>query len=154
MSEMRNVNVWRGSGGKDGHREGQQGKPQAKRDYLDRIVEAWRKINVATVLHNWEPLFANSEVSRAEQIEASGERQSVAALLMDTVEAAWSVPAPGFSDLQALITQYPCKAQPVINALASIHLGDDDGTIDDDIEVLGDLLVEDFDGFDAEVREV
>ncbi|KAG7153539.1 hypothetical protein Hamer_G031162, partial [Homarus americanus] len=34
--------------------------------------------------------------------------------------------------------------------------GDDDGTTDDDLEVLGDLLVEelpqDFEGFDAEVR--
>ncbi|KAG7177196.1 Tigger transposable element-derived protein 2-like 1 [Homarus americanus] len=33
MSEVRNVNVGSGSGGKNGHREGQQGKPQAKRDY-------------------------------------------------------------------------------------------------------------------------
>ncbi|KAG7164493.1 hypothetical protein Hamer_G003705, partial [Homarus americanus] len=216
----------------------------------DRIVEAWRKINVA-----WKPLFANSEVSGAEQTEASGERQSVAATLMDRVEAALSVPAPGFSDVQvedlqeivgqhqqqptieemleedeeqeeqqptqeddvkpgepttqqltemllititclseqleeyntrplpqnlicpvldkvmeeykamymsrvnarqqALITRYLCKAQPV-NALVSITLGDDDGIIDDDIEVLSDLLVEglpqDFEGFDAEVR--
>ncbi|KAG7174677.1 hypothetical protein Hamer_G026028 [Homarus americanus] len=51
---------------------------------------------------------------------------------------------------QALITQYLCKAQPV-NALANITLGDND-----DIEVLGDLLVgeltQDFEGFDAEVR--
>ncbi|KAG7174541.1 hypothetical protein Hamer_G016443 [Homarus americanus] len=57
---------------------------------------------------------------------------------------------------QALITQYLCKAQPVINALANMTLGDDDGTTEDDIEVLGDLLVEelpqDFEGFDAEVR--
>ncbi|KAG7163212.1 hypothetical protein Hamer_G002302 [Homarus americanus] len=43
---------------------------------------------------------------------------------------------------QALITLYLCKAQPVINALANITLGDDDGTTDDDIEVLGDLLEE------------
>ncbi|KAG7174568.1 hypothetical protein Hamer_G016473 [Homarus americanus] len=43
---------------------------------------------------------------------------------------------------QALITSYLHKAQPVINALANITLGDDDGTTDDDIEVLGDLLVE------------
>ncbi|KAG7172878.1 hypothetical protein Hamer_G017856 [Homarus americanus] len=56
---------------------------------------------------------------------------------------------------QALITQYLHKAQPV-NALANIALGDDDGTTNDDNEVLGDLLVEelpqDFEGFDAEVR--
>ncbi|KAG7175148.1 hypothetical protein Hamer_G024726 [Homarus americanus] len=57
---------------------------------------------------------------------------------------------------QALITRYLNKAQPV-NALANITLGDD-GTTDDDIEVLGDLLVEelpqDFEGFDAEIRGV
>ncbi|KAG7176852.1 hypothetical protein Hamer_G000041 [Homarus americanus] len=57
---------------------------------------------------------------------------------------------------QALITRYLCKAQPVIKALANITSGDDDGTTDDDIEVLGDSLVEelpqDFEGFDAEVR--
>ncbi|KAG7166135.1 hypothetical protein Hamer_G010944 [Homarus americanus] len=56
---------------------------------------------------------------------------------------------------QALVTRYLCKALPV-NALANIALGDDDGTTDNDIEVLGDLLVEelpqDFEGFDAEVR--
>ncbi|KAG7176163.1 hypothetical protein Hamer_G026126 [Homarus americanus] len=56
---------------------------------------------------------------------------------------------------QALITGYLCKAQPV-NALTNIALGDDDGTTDDDIEVLGDLLVEELPqdsvGFDAEVR--
>ncbi|KAG7176878.1 hypothetical protein Hamer_G000072 [Homarus americanus] len=171
------------------------------------------------VLHGWEPLFANSEISGAEQKEASRERKSVGATLMNTVEAARSVPAPGFSDVQvedlpqkfgqhqqkltieemledeqqeeydtrshprnlmcsaptkvmeeykalymfrvnacqqALIARYLCKAQPVINTLANITFGDDDGTIDDDIEVLGDLMVEelpqDFDGFDAEVR--
>ncbi|KAG7168318.1 Tigger transposable element-derived protein 2-like 5 [Homarus americanus] len=64
------------------------------------IVEAWHKINVATVLHVWKPLFANSKIIEAEQTEASVERQSVAATLMDTVEAARSVPAPGFSDVQ------------------------------------------------------
>ncbi|KAG7157069.1 hypothetical protein Hamer_G019295 [Homarus americanus] len=32
MSEVRNVNVVSGSGGNDGRKEGQQGKPQAKRD--------------------------------------------------------------------------------------------------------------------------
>ncbi|KAG7158580.1 hypothetical protein Hamer_G020596 [Homarus americanus] len=57
---------------------------------------------------------------------------------------------------QALNTGYPYKAQPVINALANITFGDDDGTTDD-IEVLGDLLVEelpqDFEGLDAEVRD-
>ncbi|KAG7162998.1 hypothetical protein Hamer_G002044 [Homarus americanus] len=57
---------------------------------------------------------------------------------------------------QALITLYLCNAQPVINALANIALGDDDGITNDDIEVLGDLLLEelpqDFEGFDAEVR--
>ncbi|KAG7172002.1 hypothetical protein Hamer_G000973 [Homarus americanus] len=56
---------------------------------------------------------------------------------------------------QALITGYLCKAQPV-NALANITLGDDDGTTDDDNEVLGDLLVEELpqvlEGFDAEVK--
>ncbi|KAG7163390.1 hypothetical protein Hamer_G004528 [Homarus americanus] len=56
---------------------------------------------------------------------------------------------------QAFITQYLHKAQPV-NTLANITLGDDDGTTDDDIEVLGDLLVEvlpqDFEGFDAEIK--
>ncbi|KAG7174192.1 hypothetical protein Hamer_G003095 [Homarus americanus] len=56
---------------------------------------------------------------------------------------------------QALITRYLCKTQPV-NALANVALGDDDGTTYDDIELLGDLLVEelpqDFEGFDAEVR--
>ncbi|KAG7170866.1 Apoptosis-resistant E3 ubiquitin protein ligase 1-like, partial [Homarus americanus] len=212
---------------------------------VDRIVEAWRKINIATVA--CKPLFANSEVSGAEQTEASGERQSVAATLLDTVEAARSFSAPGFSnvqvkDLQEIICQhqhkltieemledeeeeqratqednvkpgepttrrltellttierfgeqleeydtrphaqnhicleykamyvyhvnarqqalitvqgiwYLRKAQPV-NALANITLGDDDGITDDDIEVLGDLLVEelpqDFEGFDTE----
>ncbi|KAG7164625.1 hypothetical protein Hamer_G005011 [Homarus americanus] len=47
------------------------------------------------------------------------------------------------------------KAQTV-NALANINIGDDDGITDDDIEVLGDLLVEelpqDLEGFDVEVR--
>ncbi|KAG7163661.1 hypothetical protein Hamer_G002884, partial [Homarus americanus] len=218
---------------------------------VDRIVEAWHKINVATVLHSWKLWFANYEISGAEQTAASGGRQSMAATLMDTVEAVRSVPAPGFSDLQvedlqeivgqhqqqptieemleddeeqqeqqptqeddvqpgepttefltniahlseqleeydtkphprnfmcsaldkgmeeykglymsrvnarqqALITWYLCKAQPV-NALANITLGDDDGTTDDDIAVLGDLLVaelpQDFEGFDAERRE-
>ncbi|KAG7178098.1 Sorting nexin-17-like 1 [Homarus americanus] len=194
------------------------------------------------LLHAWKPLLGKSEISGAEQIVASGERQSVAATLMDTVEPARSVPAPGFSDVQvedlqeiigqhqqqqtiqeileeedeeqeeqqptqeddvnpgepttrqltelltnisrlseqlkeydtrplpqnlffpvldkgmeeykalymsrvnarqqALITRYLCKAQP------------DDDTTNDDIEVLGDLLVEelpqDFEGFDAE----
>ncbi|KAG7170708.1 hypothetical protein Hamer_G013534 [Homarus americanus] len=56
---------------------------------------------------------------------------------------------------QALIIWYLCKTQPV-NALANITLGDDNGTTDDDIEVLGDLLVEelpqDFEGLDAESR--
>ncbi|KAG7170490.1 putative CENP-B N-terminal DNA-binding domain-containing protein 6 [Homarus americanus] len=56
---------------------------------------------------------------------------------------------------QALITRYLHKAQS-INVLANITLGDDDDTTDDDIEVLGDLLVEDlpqdFEGLDAEVR--
>ncbi|KAG7171277.1 putative CENP-B N-terminal DNA-binding domain-containing protein 18 [Homarus americanus] len=33
----------------------------------------------------------------------------------------------------------PAQLQPVINALANITLRDDDGTTDDDIEVLGDL---------------
>ncbi|KAG7176164.1 hypothetical protein Hamer_G026127 [Homarus americanus] len=59
---------------------------------VDRIVEACRSINVATVLHAWKPLFANSEISGAEQTKASGERQSVA--------AEQSVPALGFSDVQ------------------------------------------------------
>ncbi|KAG7164379.1 hypothetical protein Hamer_G003566 [Homarus americanus] len=67
------------------------------------------------------------------------------ALYMSGVNARW----------QALITLYLRKAQPV-NALANITLGDDDGTTDDDIEVLGDLLVEelpqDFEGFDVVVR--
>ncbi|KAG7163041.1 CENPB DNA-binding domain containing protein 1-like 16 [Homarus americanus] len=87
---------------------------------VDRIVEAWRKINFATVLHTWKPLFANSKVSQAEQTEASGERQSVAATLMDTVEAARSVPAPGFSDvqvedLQEIIGQH--QQQPTIEEM-------------------------------------
>ncbi|KAG7168751.1 hypothetical protein Hamer_G025729, partial [Homarus americanus] len=59
--------------------------------------------------------------------------------------------------MSALITRYLHKAQPV-NALANITLGYDDGTTYDDIEVLGDLLVEelpqDLEGFDAEVRGV
>ncbi|KAG7158805.1 hypothetical protein Hamer_G011485 [Homarus americanus] len=54
---------------------------------------------------------------------------------------------------RALITRHLCKAQPVINALANITLGDNDGTTNDDIEVSGDLLVEelpqDFEGFEA-----
>ncbi|KAG7165519.1 hypothetical protein Hamer_G020448 [Homarus americanus] len=57
---------------------------------------------------------------------------------------------------QTPITRYLRKAQPVNNGLANITLGDDDGTTDDDIEELGDLLVEelpqDFEGFDTEVR--
>ncbi|KAG7170310.1 hypothetical protein Hamer_G016114 [Homarus americanus] len=67
---------------------------------VDRIVEAWRKINVATVLHAWKPFFANSEIIGVEQTAASGERQSMAATLMDTAEAAHSVPAPVFSEVQ------------------------------------------------------
>ncbi|KAG7162931.1 hypothetical protein Hamer_G001952 [Homarus americanus] len=67
---------------------------------VDRIVETWRKINFATMLQTWKPLFVNFEVSGVEQTEASGERQSVAATLMDTVEAVRSVPALGFSDVQ------------------------------------------------------
>ncbi|KAG7164152.1 hypothetical protein Hamer_G014282 [Homarus americanus] len=90
---------------------------------VDRVVEAWRKINIVTVLHAWKTSFANPEVSEAEQTKASGERQSVVATLMDTVEAA---------------------------------RGDDDDGTTEDIEVLGDLLVEelpqDFEGFDDEVR--
>ncbi|KAG7161416.1 putative Tc5 transposase DNA-binding domain-containing protein 4, partial [Homarus americanus] len=198
------------------------GKKYNIKNAVDRIVEAWRKINVATVLHAWKPLFANSEITT----------------LMDTVEAKRSDPALGFSDVQVedlqeivgqhqqqptnedmledeeqeeqlpsqeddvkpgepttrqlteLLTNiahvceqleeydtrphpwnlmcsalekvveeykalYVSRAQPV-NALANITLGDDDGTTDDDIEVLGDLLVEelpqDFEGFDTEVR--
>ncbi|KAG7172003.1 hypothetical protein Hamer_G000974 [Homarus americanus] len=65
-----------------------------------RIIEAWRQINVATVLHAWKPLFINSEISGAEQTKASRKRQSMEATLMDTVEEAQSVPAPGFSDVQ------------------------------------------------------
>ncbi|KAG7164500.1 hypothetical protein Hamer_G003713 [Homarus americanus] len=56
--------------------------------------------NASVVLHAWKPLFANSEISGAEQTAARGESQSMAATLMDTVEAARSVPAPGFSDVQ------------------------------------------------------
>ncbi|KAG7167625.1 hypothetical protein Hamer_G019014 [Homarus americanus] len=67
---------------------------------VNRIVEAWRKINVATVLHAWKSLFTNSKISGPEQTEASGERQSMAATLMDTVEAESSLPAPGFLDVQ------------------------------------------------------
>ncbi|KAG7161809.1 putative CENP-B N-terminal and Tc5 transposase DNA-binding domain-containing protein, partial [Homarus americanus] len=215
---------------------------------VDRIVEVWRKINVATMLHAWKPLFANSEISGAEKTAASGERQSVAATIMDTVEAARSVPAQGFSDVQVedlqvivgqhqqqptieemleddeeqeeqqptqeddvklgeptmrqlteLLTniarlseqlkEYETRPHPQhlmcsaldkgmeeykalymsrgnarqqaillgtpVNALANITLGDDDGTTDDDSEVLGDLLVEelpqDVERFDAEV---
>ncbi|KAG7156526.1 hypothetical protein Hamer_G006495, partial [Homarus americanus] len=78
---------------------------------VDRIVQAGCKINVATVLHAWKPLFANSEIIGAEQNAASRERQSVAATLMDTVEATQSIPAPGFSyvqveDLQEIIGQH------------------------------------------------
>ncbi|KAG7174540.1 hypothetical protein Hamer_G016442 [Homarus americanus] len=76
------------------------GKKYNVKNAADRIVEAWRKINVATVLHAGKPLFNNSEANGAEQTEASRERQSVAATLMDMVEAAQSVPAPGFSDVQ------------------------------------------------------
>ncbi|KAG7169864.1 hypothetical protein Hamer_G024980 [Homarus americanus] len=43
-----------------------------------------------------------------------------------------------------LLLGYLCKAQSVISALTNITLSlrDDDGTNNDDIEVLGDLLVE------------
>ncbi|KAG7175321.1 putative Tigger transposable element-derived protein 1-like 217 [Homarus americanus] len=87
---------------------------------VDRIVEAWSKINVATVLHAWKPLFANSEISGAEQTAANRERQSVAATLMDTVEAARSVPALGFldvqdEDLQELIGQH--QQQPTTKVM-------------------------------------
>ncbi|KAG7162997.1 hypothetical protein Hamer_G002043 [Homarus americanus] len=49
-----------------------------------------------------------------------GERQSVAATLVDTVEAARSVPAPGFSDvqvedLQEIVGQH--KQQPTIEEM-------------------------------------
>ncbi|KAG7163389.1 putative Tc5 transposase DNA-binding domain-containing protein 6, partial [Homarus americanus] len=67
---------------------------------VDRIVEAWHKINVVTVLHTWKPLFINSEVCGTEQTKESEERKSVAATLMETVETARSVPAPGFSNVQ------------------------------------------------------
>ncbi|KAG7167591.1 hypothetical protein Hamer_G013070 [Homarus americanus] len=87
---------------------------------VDRIFEAWCKINVATVLYAWKPLFANSEISGAEQTVASGERQSVAATLIDTVEAARLVPAPGFSDvqvedLQEIVVQH--QRQPTIEEM-------------------------------------
>ncbi|KAG7172155.1 hypothetical protein Hamer_G000398 [Homarus americanus] len=56
---------------------------------------------------------------------------------------------------QAIITRYLYKAQPV-NAVTNITIEADGGT-DDDIEVLGDLLMEelpqDFEGFDAGVEE-
>ncbi|KAG7172476.1 hypothetical protein Hamer_G025576, partial [Homarus americanus] len=87
---------------------------------LDRIVEAWRKINVAKVLHAWKPLFAISKLSGAEQTQASGERQSVTATLMDTVETTQPVQAPGFSDvevddLQEIIGQH--QQQPTIEEM-------------------------------------
>ncbi|KAG7172310.1 hypothetical protein Hamer_G009672 [Homarus americanus] len=182
---------------------------------VDRTVEAWRKINVATVLHAWKSLFANSEISGAEQTVASGESQSVAATLMDTVEAARSVPAPGFSDVQVedlqeivgqhqqqpttkdmlekdeeqevhqptqedyvkpgeptarqlseLLTniarlseqlkEYDTRPHPWNLTCSALVKGGDDGTTNDDSELLGNFLVEelpqDFEGFDAEVR--
>ncbi|KAG7159640.1 A disintegrin and metalloproteinase with thrombospondin motifs 14-like 2, partial [Homarus americanus] len=73
-----------------------------------------------TVLHAWKPLFTNSEISWVEQTEASVKRQSVAATLMDMVEAARSVPAPGFSDvqvedLQEIVCQH--QQQPTIEEM-------------------------------------
>ncbi|KAG7174313.1 hypothetical protein Hamer_G003250 [Homarus americanus] len=64
------------------------------------------------VLHAWKPLLANSEISGAEQTEASWERQSVA--------AARSVPAPEFSDvqvedLQEIVGQH--QQQPTIEEM-------------------------------------
>ncbi|KAG7157068.1 hypothetical protein Hamer_G019294 [Homarus americanus] len=72
------------------------------------------------LLHAWKPLLANSEISGAEQTKASGERQSEVTTLMDTVEAAHSVPAPGFSgvlveNLQEIVGQY--QQQPTIEEM-------------------------------------
>ncbi|KAG7178146.1 putative THAP-like domain-containing protein 3 [Homarus americanus] len=144
---------------------------------VDKIVKAWHKINLATVLHARKPLFANFEVSGAEQTEASGEKQcggntnghsrGTALEAYDTRPHPRNHICPVLDKViveeyktlymsrvnarqQALITRHLHKAQPIINALANITLGSDDGTTDDDIEVLGDLLVEelcqDFEG--------
>ncbi|KAG7169057.1 putative CENP-B N-terminal DNA-binding domain-containing protein 17 [Homarus americanus] len=203
MSEVRNVNVGNGSGGNDGRREGQQGKPQAKHDYrkgvkkrkytleikremLEKIksgactCEIMCRFNcpestIRSLKKNKEALIAstdslvelqqieaelddgdqalpaeeeeeeeeeemvdgltpstsppcnrevlsvsNSEISGTEQTAAHGERQSMAATLMDKVEAARSVPAPGFldvqvDDLQEIVGQH--QQQPTIEKM-------------------------------------
>ncbi|KAG7176851.1 hypothetical protein Hamer_G000040 [Homarus americanus] len=96
------------------------GKKYNIKNAVGRIVEAWCKINVTTVLHAWGPVFANSKISGAEQTEASGERQSMVATLM---EAVWSVPAPGFSDvqlgdLQEIVGQH--QQQPTIEEMLEV----------------------------------
>ncbi|KAG7167123.1 putative CENP-B N-terminal DNA-binding domain-containing protein 16 [Homarus americanus] len=245
MSEVRNVNVGSGSGGNDGCREGQQGKPQAKRDYrkwvkkrkytlemkremLEKIksgartCEIMRRFNcpestIRSPKKNKEALTAfvnTSSLVELQQIEAElsdsdqalpanqeeeeeEEEEEMVEDLQEMVGQHQQQPTieemleedegqeepqatqeddvkPGepttrqltevlttiarFSEQrdEALITRHLRKAQSVIIALANITLGDDDGTTNDDIEVLGDLLVEelpqDFEGFDAEVR--
>ncbi|KAG7173580.1 putative MDM2-binding-containing protein, partial [Homarus americanus] len=162
---------------------------------VDRIVEAWRKINVATVLHAWKPLFTNSKQQPTveEMLEEDEEQEEQQATQEDDVRPGepttlqLTVVLISIARLseqlqeydtrphprnliclecktlymsrvnarqQARITRYLHKAQPVINALANITLGDDDGTTGD-IEVLGDLLLEElpqsFEGFDAEI---
>ncbi|KAG7158976.1 putative CENP-B N-terminal DNA-binding domain-containing protein 2 [Homarus americanus] len=87
---------------------------------VDRIVEAWHNIDVATVLHAWKPLFANSRISGAEQTAASRERQSVVTTLMDTVKALRSVTALWFTDvqvedLQEIVGQH--QQQPTIEEM-------------------------------------
>ncbi|KAG7173721.1 hypothetical protein Hamer_G018012 [Homarus americanus] len=144
---------------------------------VDRIVEAWRKIDVETVLHLWKSLFANSEqLTNEEMLEEDEEQEEHQATQEDDVKPGKPTtrqltellttiarlgepyvlcPDKGMEEYkalylsrvnarqQALITRYLHKAQLVINALANITLGDDDdGTTDDDIEVLSDLLVE------------
>ncbi|KAG7167145.1 putative CENP-B N-terminal DNA-binding domain-containing protein 1 [Homarus americanus] len=58
--------------------------------------------------------------------------------------------------LGELLEEYDTRPHPRNLMCPALDKGDDDGTTDDDIEVLGDLLVEelpqDFEGFDAEVR--
>ncbi|KAG7174561.1 hypothetical protein Hamer_G016466 [Homarus americanus] len=68
---------------------------------VDRIVEAWHKINVATVLHAWKPLFANSEVSEWSRADRGKRGEAVCGGNANEHSGdGAAVPAPRFSDVQ------------------------------------------------------
>ncbi|KAG7174569.1 hypothetical protein Hamer_G016474 [Homarus americanus] len=68
---------------------------------VDRIVEPWHKINVATVLHAWKPLFANSEVSEWSRADRGKRGEAVCGGNANEHSGdGAAVPAPRFSDVQ------------------------------------------------------